>query len=96
MNAQQRRAARFEVEVSLKYEGYIRRQNKQLREQDHLEALEIPEDFDYSRCVHLSAEAREKLGRIQPPTLGVASRIDGVRSADLAILSVLVRRGLDA
>lgn len=88
----QRPEAISEVETTVKYAGYVARQRRREKEQAHLDALEIPPDFEYARHAQLSAEAREKLGRLRPATLGQASRIDGVRAADLSVLSVLLRR----
>ena len=85
-------AAREQACVDIKYEGYILRQNKMLRQQAHLDDLEIPADMDYASLAALSREAREKLSLMQPATLGQASRIDGVRQSDLAALSVLLRK----
>jgi len=81
-----------EAQTTVKYAGYVARQNRRDREQAHLERLEIPNDFDYARHPQLSAEAREKLGRLRPASLGQAARIDGVRAADLSVLSVLLRK----
>jgi len=88
----QRPEAISEVETTVKYAGYVARQRRREKEQAHLDAVEIPAEFDYARHSQLSAEAREKLDRFRPATLGQASRIDGVRAADLSILSVLVRK----
>lgn len=90
--ASQRPDALAEAETTIKYAGYVARQLRRDRERAHLDALEIPADFPYHRFAQLSAEAREKLGRIRPATLGQASRIDGVRAADLSVLSVLIRK----
>lgn len=86
------REARQEASTTLIYEGYIRRQQRQLAEQAHLDHLEIPAEFRYDHLEQISREAREKLAKVRPATLGQAARIDGVRSSDLAVLSVLVRR----
>jgi tRNA uridine 5-carboxymethylaminomethyl modification enzyme len=85
-------AALEQVENAVRYDGYIRKHNKLLRSQEHLGNLELPTDFDYMAVAALSYEAREKLVRIRPETLGQAGRIDGVRAGDLAVLAVLVRR----
>jgi len=85
----------FDVVNSLIYGGYIRKQERLLSEAAHLDQLEIPEDFPYGEAASISLEAREKLIRMRPANLGQASRIDGVRAGDLAILSVLVRRHRD-
>ncbi len=83
---------REQVQADVKYSGYIARQEKLVRRQRHMEALEIPDGFDYAGAAALSFEAREKLSRMRPATIGQAGRIDGVRAADLAILSVLVQK----
>lgn len=82
----------LDVVNSLIYSGYIRKQQRLLAEVAHLDDLEIPEDFCYEAVDSMSHESREKLSRMRPASLGQASRIDGVRAGDLAILSVLVRR----
>ena len=92
LTGEQVRSVRFETETSIKYEGYIRRQHKLLKEQSHLDHLVIPDDFSYGELSQISHEAQEKLTRIRPATLGQAARIDGVRTSDLAMLSIYVRR----
>lgn len=79
---------------TIKYSGYIDRQRRFVDAQADLDQLAIPNDFDYSVLRALSYESREKLGRMQPATVGQAGRIDGVRAGDLAILTVMVRRRL--
>jgi len=79
------------VEADVKYAGYVARQERWLEQQRGLDHLELPQDLDYDRLKAVSHEAREKLARMRPATLGQAGRIDGVRSADLAVLSVLLR-----
>ena len=85
-------AAVAQVENDIKYEGYITKQKRLLRSQDHLEMLELPEGLDYRSMNALSFEAREKLDRVRPATLGQASRIDGVRAGDLAVLTVHLKK----
>lgn len=80
------------VEADLKYEGYITKQDKLLRQIAHLDAVPLPPDLPYLTLTALSFEAREKLHRMRPGTLGQAGRIDGVRQSDLAVLAVLLRR----
>jgi len=80
---------------TIKYEGYINKQNRLLDAQGHLDGFTIPTDFDF-QIPALSTEAREKLTRMRPATVGQASRIDGVRAGDLAVLTVAVRRWRDA
>ena len=77
-----------QAEIRIKYEGYIRRQMKQVEEFSRLEKKLLPEDLDYSAITGLRIEAREKLGRIRPRNFGQASRISGVSPADIAALMV--------
>jgi tRNA uridine 5-carboxymethylaminomethyl modification enzyme len=76
------------VECEVKYRGYIERQDRAVRSTRQLEAHPIPDGFSYASVTGLSAEARQKLTEKRPETLGQASRIDGVRAADLSILMV--------
>ncbi len=85
--------AQSEIENTIKYAGYVARQDRWVRERHHLDELEIPKGFCYIDCHQMNSEAREKLTRIQPKTIGQASRIDGVRASDLAVLAILVRKG---
>ena len=80
------------VELDIKYEGYISRQERQVRRSLSMEAERIPTDFDYDRLVGISTEGREKLKDIQPFSLGQASRIPGVRSADVVVLLAYLRK----
>ena len=77
-----------QVEISVKYEGYIRRQQKQVEELDKLERHALPPELDYDSIQGLRLEAREKLGQVRPLNLGQASRISGVSPADIAALMV--------
>ena len=77
-----------EVEISLKYEGYIRRQLKQVEEFTRLENKAIPADIDYDDVTCLRIEAREKLKKIRPENFGRAGRISGVSPADISVLMV--------
>ncbi len=85
-------SANLQIESDIKYDGYISRQNKLLKHREHLEHLEMPKDLDYMSITALSYESREKLNRVRPDTLGLASRIDGVRSGDLAVLTVYLKK----
>lgn len=78
------------VEVNLKYNGYIERQNTQISQADKFEKIKIPEDIDYQEIVQLSKEAIDKLSKIRPVTLAQASRIGGVNPADISILMVIL------
>ena len=80
-----------QVELEVKYEGYIRRQARDAERFRAMEGRRIPESFDFGRLRHLRAEAREKLARVRPVSLGQASRIAGVTPSDLQILSVHLR-----
>ena len=86
-----------EVEITLKYEGYIELENERIARYRNLEARPIPETFDYGAVQGLRREAREKLACIRPETLGQAQHISGVSPADIAVLMVrlesLRRRG---
>jgi tRNA uridine 5-carboxymethylaminomethyl modification enzyme len=81
------------VESSVKYEGYIRRQEREIQSMRELESRSIPAGFRYEDLPGLSAEARQKLIEKQPETIGQASRISGVRAADLSIVAVFLERG---
>jgi tRNA uridine 5-carboxymethylaminomethyl modification enzyme len=78
----------LEVETETKYAGYIERQKAQVSQADKLETVRLPVDADYMQLENLSKEAREKLNRIRPATLGQASRIGGVSPADVSVLLV--------
>lgn len=77
-----------QVEINLKYESYIEREQKLAEKIEGLEDYKIKPDFDYDRVKALSSEAREKLKRIRPETIGQMSRISGVSPADVSILTV--------
>lgn len=78
-----------EVEIEIKYRGYIKRQVQQVQEFRKMEEKRIPPDFDFSQVKGLSSEAREKLQKVKPTTLGQASRVAGVTPADIVVLSIL-------
>lgn len=80
-----------QVEIDVKYEGYIRRQGEQVDRFEKLEALEIPEDFNFLKLKSFSAEGREKLQLVRPRSIGQASRISGVSPADVSILMVYLK-----
>ena len=80
-------------ELDVKYEGYRKRQEKQVERFRKMEDLKIPRDFDYDTATGLSAESRLKFKEIRPLSVGQASRVSGVRSSDIAVLLVYLRRG---
>ncbi|MCC6846105.1 MAG: tRNA uridine-5-carboxymethylaminomethyl(34) synthesis enzyme MnmG [Bacteroidetes bacterium] len=80
-----------QAEIDIKYEGYIQRQQKEIRQFLELEHKIIPEQFDYRSITSLSAEGREKLSKIRPLSLGQAARIMGVSSSDISILTLYLR-----
>ena len=82
------RAVAAQVEIALKYEGYIKRQLKQIEEFARMENRRLPRDLDYSQIAGLRLEAREKLDRIRPENFGQASRISGVSPADISVLMI--------
>lgn len=83
-----------DVEIELKYEGYIRRQEAQIAEMRRLENRMLPENIDYSAIAGLRTEAQEKLQAVRPGSVGQASRISGVSPADISVLIIwLARRG---
>ena len=81
-----------QVEISIKYEGYINRQIKQAEQFRKLESKKLPEDIDYSKIDGLRIEARQKLEKIKPSSLGQASRISGVNPADIAVFNGLFEK----
>ncbi len=83
---------RDEIQLQIKFSGYIKRQNEQVERFQKLEALEIPEDIDYRSMSGLSTEVVEKLTAVRPRSLGQASRISGITPAAISILQVHLRR----
>ena len=79
-----------QVEISVKYEGYIARQEQQIKEMRRIERKKIPADLDYSSLKGLRLEAIEKLSKIRPENLGQARRISGVNPADIAALNIIL------
>jgi len=82
-----------QVEIEIKYAGYIDRQELEIEKFKNLEGKRIPESFDYSAIPSLRTEARVKLSKIRPATLGQAARISGVSPADISIVMVWLKRG---
>lgn len=82
-----------QVEIQVKYQGYIDRQNEEIDSRRDIETLKLPEDIDYSKVKGLSAEVQQKLNQHKPETVGQASRISGVTPAAVALLMVHLKRG---
>ncbi len=80
-----------QIELSLKYAGYIERQSIEIAKLSNLEKIAIPTTFAFKEVLGLSNEAKEKLHRVQPINLGQASRISGVSPADISVLMVALR-----
>lgn len=81
-----------QVEIELKYEGYIKRQNAKVEEMRRLEVKKIPADIDYDDVYSLRLEAREKLKKVRPESVGQASRISGVSPSDISVLIVYLSK----
>jgi tRNA uridine 5-carboxymethylaminomethyl modification enzyme len=90
-NAKLRREIIEQIEIDLKYEGYIQRQTEQIEKFEKFENQNVPIDFDYTKIKSLSAEGREKLSKVKPESIGQASRISGVTPSDVSILMISMR-----
>ena len=86
------RAVTQQVEIRLRYEGYIKRQLRQVEEFAHMESRALPADIDYKKVPGLRTEARQKLAALRPESFGRASRISGVSPADMAALAMYMGR----
>ena len=84
-----------EVETSVKYQGYVDRQQRAVEKMLRMENMRIPEGFDYGRLKGMLSESREKLARVRPATIGQASRISGVTPADLQHLALYINENLN-
>jgi tRNA uridine 5-carboxymethylaminomethyl modification enzyme len=82
-----------QVEISIKYEGYINKAKKEVNRMHELEDVKLPEDIDYNKVPNLASEARQKLEQVRPISVGQASRISGVNPADISILLIYLKKG---
>jgi len=80
-----------QIEIEMRYEGYITRQAEQVEAFNKMESVEIPEKFDFNKIKSLSTEGREKLNKVRPRSIGQASRIAGVSPSDASILSIYIK-----
>jgi tRNA uridine 5-carboxymethylaminomethyl modification enzyme len=81
-----------QVEIDVKYDGYIKRELEQISKFSKFEEYEIPEGFDFSSIRSLSIEGKERLRKVMPRSIGQASRISGVTISDISVLSVFLKR----
>ncbi|MCF0238095.1 MAG: tRNA uridine-5-carboxymethylaminomethyl(34) synthesis enzyme MnmG, partial [Sphaerochaetaceae bacterium] len=86
------KSVQLQLELKVKYDGYIRRQDKQVDRFSRLENIHIPQGFDYDKVDGISSEAREKFKAVEPTSLGQASRISGVRASDITVLLVYLKK----
>lgn len=86
------KSTRLQLELKIKYDGYIKRQDRQVDRFSKLEGIRIPVDFDYDKVEGISTESREKLKAVRPESIGQASRINGVRTSDVTVLLVYLRK----
>ena len=86
------KSARLALELKVKYEGYIQRQDRAVERFSRMEGIRIPEDFDYDSVDGISTESREKLKAVRPTSIGQASRISGVRPSDITVLLVYLKQ----
>ena len=81
-----------QAEIQIKYNGYIAREEETAKKLEKLEGIQIPSEFNYGKLAAISSESREKLGKIQPKSIGQASRISGVSPSDINVLLVYMGR----
>ena len=81
-----------QIEMELKYAGYIERQNKEVAKLEHLDSIRIPQSFNYLEVIGLRTEARQRFSRFSPENLGAASRIYGISPADISILLIALQK----
>ena len=82
-----------QVEIFIKYEGYIKKEEKEVTRMQELENVKIPDNINYDEVINIASEAKDKLKKVRPTSLGQASRISGVNPSDIAMLSVYLKKG---
>lgn len=82
-----------QVEIHVKYEGYIKKAEREAEKMERLEAKKIPDNIDYNKVKNIASEARQKLQEVRPTSIGQALRISGVNPADISILMVYLKKG---
>jgi len=92
LNEPHSREVMEQVEILIKYDGYIQREQENAEKLNRLETLKIPEDMDYSLLLSLSTEAKQKLDKIRPKTIGQAKRVSGVSPSDIQVLLIYLGR----
>ena len=81
-----------QVEIFIKYEGYIKKEEKEVLRMQEMENIKIPSDINYDKVINIASEAKDKLKKVMPESLGQASRISGVNPSDIAMLSVYLKK----
>ena len=81
-----------QVEIFIKYEGYIKKEEKEVLRMQEMENIKIPSNIDYDKVINIASEAKDKLKKVMPESLGQASRISGVNPSDIAMLSVYLKK----
>ena len=81
------------TQIIVKYEGYIKKQEREAKKMSEYDEITIPEDTDFTKISNLALEAREKLQRVKPTSIGQAMRISGVNPSDISILMIYLKRG---
>ena len=81
----------FQIIIIIKYEGYIKKQIEDAEKQKEYEDIKLKEDIDYTKINNLALEAREKLNKIKPTSIGQAMRISGVNPSDISVLMIYLR-----
>ena len=82
-----------QVEIDIKYDGYIAKEMNEIRKMQTLENTKIPDNIDYDKVINIASEAKDKLKKIRPISLGQASRISGVNPSDITMLSIYLKKG---